>query len=293
MTVEHLRPLLDDADLCTLSSWWPSSLLAQVPDGVVDLVRLGRLSALIKPDGGVRGIVAGDVFRRLVARTMSQQLDPAVERATSPDQYAMTTKAGCECIAHALQSLTELYPEATITSIDGVGACDLISHRAMLEGLQRVSAEVVPFARLFHGRRSEVLWESDYGEVHSVPQGEGGEQGDAMMPCCLHWVNMASCKSRHGHWGMASTSWHSWTTRQPGWANLWFFGERFVEERGHPHPQKQNANLEPSGHQRVDVANQQTRHQIVGDPVGPSRFRCQAPQVRHGRASSPLATNSA
>ena len=43
---------------------------------------------------------------------------------------------------------------------------------------------------------------------------------------------------------------------------------------------------------RVDVANRQTRHQIVGDAVGPSRLRCQAPQVRHGRASSPFATNS-
>ena len=248
---------------------------------------------MIKPDGGVRGNVAGDVFRRLVARTMSQQLDPAVERATSPDQYAMTTKAGCECIAHALQSLTELYPEATITSIDGVGACDLISHRAMLEGLQRVSAEVVPFARLFHRRRSEVLWESDSGEVHSVHQGEGGEQGDAMMPLLFALgqhgeLQVASRALGHGEHVMAFLD-----DKAARLANLWFFGERFVEERGHPHPHKQNANLEPSGHQRVDVANQQTRHQIVGDPVGPSRFRCQAPQVRHGRASSPLATNSA
>ena len=44
------------------------------------MVRLGRLTALSKPDGGVRGIIAGDVVRRLVARTMSQQLSPAVER---------------------------------------------------------------------------------------------------------------------------------------------------------------------------------------------------------------------
>ena len=90
------------------------------------MVRLGRLTALFKPDGGVRGIIAGDVVRRLVARTMSHQC-PAVERATRPHQYAMTTKPGCECIAHALQGLTEIDPEATIISTDGVGAFDLIS----------------------------------------------------------------------------------------------------------------------------------------------------------------------
>ena len=65
------------------------------------------------------------------------------QRATSPYQYAMTTKVGCECIAHAFQGLTELDPEATIILIDVVGVFDLISRRAMLEGLQRVSTEAV------------------------------------------------------------------------------------------------------------------------------------------------------
>ena len=171
MTMEHLRPLLDnDRALHTFFSVAEQFARAQVPQGVVDMVRLGRLTALSKPDGGVRGIVAGDVVRRLVARTMSQQLSPAVERATRPHQYAMTTKAGCECIAHALQGLTEIDPEATITSIDGVGAFDLISRRAMLEGLRQVSSEAVPFARMFYGQASEYLWESDSGEIHSIPR---------------------------------------------------------------------------------------------------------------------------
>ena len=33
-----------------------------------------------------------------------------------------------------------------------------------------------------HGRPSEYLWEDASGEVHKIPQGEEGEQGDAMMP---------------------------------------------------------------------------------------------------------------
>ena len=70
----------------------------------------------------VRGIVAGDVVRRLVSRTIAQQLSAAVETATAPHQCALSTKAGTECIAHVLQSLTELHPEATVTLIDGIGA---------------------------------------------------------------------------------------------------------------------------------------------------------------------------
>ena len=52
-------------------------------------------------------------------------------------------------MAHVLQGLTELDPEATVTSIDGVGAFDLISRRAMLEGLRGVDDAGLPFVRLF------------------------------------------------------------------------------------------------------------------------------------------------
>ena len=86
---------------------------------------MGRLTALQKPNGSVRGIVASDVFRRLVARTMAQQLGPAIERATSPFQHALSTRAGTECIAHAIQAFTDLDHTGTVVSIDGIGAFDV------------------------------------------------------------------------------------------------------------------------------------------------------------------------
>ena len=41
----------------------------------------GRMSAWRNGNGGVRGIVVGDVLRRLVARTIAQQIGVSVERA--------------------------------------------------------------------------------------------------------------------------------------------------------------------------------------------------------------------
>ena len=78
--------------------------------------------------------------------------------------------------------VSQSWTHKTITSIDGVGAFDFVPRRAMLEGLREVNAAAVPFARLFCGQRSEYMWENDLGEIHTVSQGEGGEQGDAMMP---------------------------------------------------------------------------------------------------------------
>ena len=95
---------------------------ARMPAEVVQAIRLGRITALQKPDGGVRGIVVGDVFRRLIARTMARQFSKFAEGATHPFQYALSTRAGTECVTHIVQALTSENSETTILSVDGIGA---------------------------------------------------------------------------------------------------------------------------------------------------------------------------
>ena len=139
MTSEHLFPILDNAhDSEALSRVATLMARGEAPAEALEGIRLGRLTALRKPDGGVRGIVVGDILRRLVARTMAKQVASEVEKATAPFQYALSTKAGCECVAHIMQTLTDQDAGATVVSIDGVGAYDLISRRAVLEGLLRM-----------------------------------------------------------------------------------------------------------------------------------------------------------
>ena len=115
-------------------------------------LRMGRITALQKPTGGVRGIVAGDIIRRLVARTIAQQFGTS----NRTGQYALTTRAGCECIDHILQSETDDSPNRTVLSIDGIGAFDLMSRESMMRGLLSVEGdqEALPFVRQFHGAPS-------------------------------------------------------------------------------------------------------------------------------------------
>ena len=88
MTAEHIKVVLESERVC--SSLWrmcqefarghmPAEILA---------VRIGRMTALQKPQGGIRGIVVGDFIRCVVARTLAQQLSPAVEQHTSLFQFA-------------------------------------------------------------------------------------------------------------------------------------------------------------------------------------------------------------
>ena len=54
----------------------------------------------------------------------------------------------------------------------------------MLNGLRSVDGgdSVLPFVVQFYGNPSSYLWDFDDGTTHEILQGEGGEQGDPLMP---------------------------------------------------------------------------------------------------------------
>ena len=164
MTSEHLRPLLSHPnDVLMLHRMGEQLARGQVPQVVIEAIRVGRMIALQKPDSGVRGTVAGDILRRLVGSTIAQQINPIVERCTAPFQYALTTRAGTECVAHALPHRGRARGDSDV--IDGISAFDLITVRPDVTGGPSVH-----------------LWEDDSGVVHHIRQGEGGDQWDPLMP---------------------------------------------------------------------------------------------------------------
>ena len=118
----------------------------------------------------------GDVLRGLVARTMAQQLGKAVEAATAPHQYALSTRAGTECVAHELQALTEMDPMTTIVSIDGVGSVRFHIQEGHVGGIGVNASQIVLWPP------SRYLWEDEDGAIHDIHQGEGGEHWDPLVP---------------------------------------------------------------------------------------------------------------
>ena len=61
---------------------------------------------------------------------------------------------------------------------------NLISRCAMLGRLGNVEGgpAALSFVHMFYRRPSTYLWEDAEGTVHTINLGEGGEQGDALMP---------------------------------------------------------------------------------------------------------------
>ena len=66
-------------------------------------------------------------MKRLVARSMTCRNSPAIERATSPFQHAMTNRASYESVVHILQGLTVHWKPPTASPPEGVDVSQLSS----------------------------------------------------------------------------------------------------------------------------------------------------------------------
>ena len=143
----------------------------------------------------------GDVFRRLVARTLAQQFGEKFREACAPFQYALNTSAGSEAVVRALRAATETDPRTTVLSIDAVGAYDHISRASMLEALRTHEplTGLLPFAAMYYGQASCYVYYDEEGVGHEVLQGKGGEQGDPLMPGLYALGQHAALLELHAH----------------------------------------------------------------------------------------------
>ena len=158
---EHCRVLLEDIR-ATDNFYFLAQKLAvgDVPESIRQGLAVAHLTALQKvndtgaPTGDVRGIATGIVLRRLVARTIAQQFSERVLQATSPFQYALSTRAGVDCVALMTRLLTDMDDDTTVSSLDGIGAYDHVSRACFLEELRNNAdlAPLLPFVRLWYSR---------------------------------------------------------------------------------------------------------------------------------------------
>ena len=187
MRNEHLKnlvfsPRIEDAKALYYVA--NSFARAEIPESIRKGLALARMTALDKGCERVRGIAAGDTFRRVVAKTLAQQHASEFDDACSPFQFALSTRAGTDCVGHGLRELTNQYPDKVVASLDGISAYDHIDRAQMLESLAKLpnASSLLPFVAMFYGHTSEYYWTDADGEVWSIDQGDGGEQGDPLMP---------------------------------------------------------------------------------------------------------------
>ena len=174
------------ANLCAIGQ-----IMAEggLPENIRRAMCLCKLTAIKKTATKVRGLNAADPFKRLVARTLAQQYAPEFREATKAFNYGLCEHSGTESVIHYIRNLCDRDPNACVTKIDGVGAFDHIYRSAMLAKLRHLPTahRLIPFIMSTYGEGSVYIWTDNENSARHIHQGEGGEQGDALMPAlfCL------------------------------------------------------------------------------------------------------------
>ena len=116
---------LDDRETLLLLTKAAEDLArATVPVEVFRAFMTATMTALEKRDGVVCGFATGTVFRRLVAENLARQFGEKDRGSISLFQYALSTRAGVDCVGHVVRAMTDANPHATVLSVDGIGAYD-------------------------------------------------------------------------------------------------------------------------------------------------------------------------
>ena len=188
---EHQRELLEDITTTDNLVFFASRVaVGDIPEAIRAGLAVSRLTALAKvdqlkqPTGDIRGIATGACERRVIARTIAQQYAAPIMEATSPFQYALSTRAGVDCVALLIRLLTDADSDKVVSSLDGIGAYDHVQRSAFFRVLAESPAleALLPFVRLWYGQDSTYTWTDQEGTTHTIQQGEGVEQGDPLAP---------------------------------------------------------------------------------------------------------------
>ena len=128
---------------------------------------MSKLTALLKPNGRIRGISAGEVFRRLVAKTLAKHYQEPLRAAVAPANFDLCYRHGIEALAHLVQFLTDEDPSTVVLTIDGVGAFDHVCRARFFEqlALNPELRTLIPFTQLWYCGVSEFRWRDTNGQA--------------------------------------------------------------------------------------------------------------------------------
>jgi len=155
-------------------------LAGKAPLEIQPFLAGARLTALCKPNGDVRPIAAGNIFRRIAAKCACSLLKARVRALLSPLQLGVAFPAGCERIVHTMRkTLAEQWhdPDFVVLKVDFSNAFNSVSRRVLLEECQQHFPELLPWVYYCYGSVSHLFYQDE-----KIDSCVGVQQGDPLGP---------------------------------------------------------------------------------------------------------------
>ncbi|KAL5714452.1 hypothetical protein ACHQM5_016415 [Ranunculus cassubicifolius] len=156
------------------------------PSELAELIASAPLTPLLKPDGGVRPIAVGCVWRRLVSKVAMKVVGKQMVRYLEKRQFGVGIPGGGEAIIHAANRLMEARGgdgTRSMLLIDFQNAFNLVDRTAMLREVRLQCPSISRWVEFCYRQPSclffgnDVLWSS-----------QGVQQGDPLGPLLFSLV---------------------------------------------------------------------------------------------------------
>ena len=139
----------------------------------------GNATALSKPDGGIRPIISGHVFRRLAAKIVMRMLRSYCEKEFRPLQMGVGTPKGCEAAVHAVRAYVESdsVQNQVLLKIDFRNALNSVHRDFVLKLIHERLPAIYGFVYQCYEENSYLFFGDD-----TLDSAEGVQQGDPLGP---------------------------------------------------------------------------------------------------------------
>ena len=180
---QHLRDLTScqvecDALIPAICDFVNLLLAGVCPVDVQPILFGGNLIALAKKCGGVRPIVVGSTWRRLVAKCACTFASKQLSTYLAPYQLGVGVKGGAEAAAHAARRFISSTPsDSLLLKLDFSNAFNTLRRDSILEVVHRLSPEIYNFVHLAYHQKSILSFRGV-----TIESDEGCQQGDPLGP---------------------------------------------------------------------------------------------------------------
>ena len=163
----------------------------QLPEDAMNLIRMGRLVAVPKPDGGVRPIVISSFLAKLTGTCVLE----TVKVKCSEHQFAIGQQRGAERIVHLAR---KAYEEGlAIIRLDSSNAFNVTPRAVIAEAIKNTPDELRQYFNTMYVMKSDLVIYGPDGTHAIVESSEGVRQGDAASALLFCKVMDLATKKLH------------------------------------------------------------------------------------------------
>ena len=146
------------------------------------------LTALGKPDGGLRPIAIGETLRRLTSKTLVKEAGEDFLSYFEPIQVGVGSKGGAEAAIHAVRQFLGRRrgkSAEVVALLDLKNAFSCVDRSAFREAIRRVAPRLAPWVDFQYGEASPLFFgEFSLWSERGVQQGE--PLGPALFAAAIH-----------------------------------------------------------------------------------------------------------